>query len=166
MQERDVGLVREQAAQPHGRHAEHLRKRAADEQVGDALDFGQRGDAGELVVGLVHQHRGLARAVQDALDAQQRNARAGGVVGIGQQHGARLGRDGVEHLLQRKFHARRRVCDLADLRARHLGVEAVHGVGGLQQQHFLPVVHIGVDEDLDGFVGAVGEDELLGRTRK
>jgi hypothetical protein len=48
------------------------------------------------------------------------------------------------------------------LRAGHFGVEAVHGVGRLEDQHLLPVVHVGVDEDLDGLVGAVGEDELLG----
>ena len=50
-----------------------------------------------------------------------------------------------------------RVGDLDDLRAGHLGIEAVHRVGRLEDQHFLAVVHVGVDEDLDGFVGAVGE---------
>ena len=91
------------------------------------------------------------------------DAGAGGVVRIRDQHGARVRRDGVEQLLQRKIHRRLLVVDLADRRAGHLGVEAVHGVGGLQQQHFLAVIDVGVDEHLDGFVGAVGEDELFGR---
>ena len=51
--------VREQAAQPHAGHAEDLGKRAADEQVRDALDLGERGDAGEFVIGFVDQHGGL-----------------------------------------------------------------------------------------------------------
>ena len=62
-----------------------------------------------------------------------------------------------------KLHARLRVIDLADLGAGHLGIEAVHGVGRPQEHDLLAVVDVGVDEDLDGFVGAVGEDELLGR---
>ena len=99
--------------------------------------------------------------MQNALNPQQGDARAGGVVGIGQQDGARPRGDGIQHQLEREFQARRRVRDLGDLRARHLRIEAVHGVGRLEQEHFLAVVHVGVDEHLDGFVGAVGEGELL-----
>jgi len=33
-----------------------------------------------------------------------------------------------------------------------------------ERNHVLAVVHVGVDEDLDGLVSAVGEDELLGVT--
>ncbi len=62
---------------------------------------------------------------------------------------------------ERKVHAGLRILDLADLRAGDFGIKAVHGVGRPQQHHLLPVVDVGVDEDLDGFVGAVGEDELL-----
>ena len=95
--------------------------------------------------------------------AEQRETGAGGVVGIRDQHGARRRRDGVEHGHERKIHRGAFVIDLAHLRAGHLRVEAIHGVGGAQQQHFLAIVHVGVDEDLDGFVGAVGEDELVRR---
>ena len=59
---------------------------------------------------------------------------------------------------ERKLHLGLRVGDLRDLGAGHFGIEAVHGVGGLEDEHFLAVVDVGVDEDLDGFVGAVGED--------
>ena len=79
------------------------------------------------------------------------------------EHGAGVGGDGVEHGLQREIHAGLRVIDLVDDRAGHFGVEAVHGVGRLEQQDFLAVIHVGIDEDLDGLVGAVGEEELLGR---
>ena len=58
----DVGRVREEASQAHAGHAEHLGERAADEEVGDALDFGERGDAGEFVVGFVDHDDGLLRA--------------------------------------------------------------------------------------------------------
>jgi hypothetical protein len=93
----------------------------------------------------------------------ERDAGAGRVVGVGDQDGARGGRDRGEQRFERKLQTRRRRNRLRDPRAGHFGVEAVHGVGRPQQQHFLAVVHVGVDEDLDGFVGAVGEDELLGR---
>ena len=63
---------------------------------------------------------------------------------------------------KRKLHRGLRVRDLHDLGAGHFGVEAVHGVGGLEDEDFLAVVDVGIDEDLDGFVGAVGEDELIG----
>ena len=56
-----------------------------------------------------------------------------------------------------------RVGDFDDFGAGHFGIEAVHGVRGLEDEHFLAVIDVGVDEDLNGFVGAVGEDELVGR---
>ena len=145
------------------RHAEDLGKGAADEEIGHALDFGEGGDAGEFVVGLVDQHGGLARAMQNALDAEQRDAGAGGIVGVGEEDGAGVRRDGVEHFLEGELHAGQRVGDLPDVRAGDFGVEAVHGVGRPEDEHFLAVVDVGVEEDLDGLVGAVGEDELLGR---
>ena len=100
---------------------------------------------------------------ENALDAKQTESGAGGIVGVGENDRAGIGRDGIEDLLERKFHLRLRVGDLRDLGAGHFGIEAVHGVGGLEDEHFLAVVDVGVDEDLDGFVGAVGEAELVGR---
>ena len=86
-----------------------------------------------------------------------------GLFGLERRTARVCGRDGVEDFLQRKLHRGLRVGDFDDLGAGHLGVEAVHGVGGLEDEDFLAVIDVGVDEDLDGFVGAVGEDELVGR---
>ena len=65
-----------------------------------ALDFRNRGDAGEFVVGFVHHDDGLLRARQDALDGEQAQSGTGGVIGIGEDDGAGLGRDGVEDFLK------------------------------------------------------------------
>ena len=72
------------------------------------------------------------------------------------------GRDAVEQRVQRKLHVRLRVRNGDDVRAGHFGVKAVHRVGGSQHQHLLIVIDVSVDEDLDGFVGSVGEDEVVG----
>ena len=52
---------------------------------------------------------------------------------------------------------------LFNLRARHFGIEAIHGIGRFENQHFLAGVHISIDEDLYGLIGAVGENELFRR---
>ena len=127
-----------------------------------AINFAERGDAAEFVVGLVDEHGGFFGAGQDTPDGVRRQPGAGGVVGVGDEDGAGGGGDGVEHGLQRELQVGLRVRDLDDFGSGDLGVEAVHGVGGSEDQDLLAVIDVGVDEDLDGFVGAVGEDEVVG----
>ena len=97
---------------------------------------------------------------EDALDGVERDAGAGRVVGIGDQHGLGARRDGVHQALERKFEVGRLKVDLANGGSRHFGVETVHRVGRPQEHHFVVVVDVGVDQDLDGFVGAVGQQDL------
>ncbi len=52
--------------------------------------------------------------------------------------------------------------DLANVGAGDVGIKAIHRVRGVQQQHFVAVIDIGVDQNLNSFVGAVGENEILG----
>ena len=88
-----------------------------------------------------------------------------GLFGLAIRIGARIGRDRVEQLFEREIQVGLRIVDFANLRAGHFGVEAVHGVGRAEEQHFLAVVDVGVDEDLDGFVGAVGEERTASGRR-
>ena len=53
------------------------------------------------------------------------------------------------------------VVDLFDVRARDFRVEPVHRVGGTQDDDFVVVIDISVDQDLNGFVGAVGEEQFV-----
>ena len=132
-------------------------------RFGCVVDFGQRGDAGEFVVGFVDQHRRVARLAQNALDAFERYRGAGGIVRIRDQDRARLWGDGMQHVVQGEIHALARYGIFDDLRARHFGIEAIHRIGRLEHDHFVAVIDVRVDEHLNRFVGAVGEQELIGR---
>ncbi len=123
---------------------------------------GQRGDAGKFVVRLVDQHHGLAGALQDALDAQERNPGPGGIVGIGEDHGARRGSDGAQNNSSRGNSMSGGRYSISRMAAPATSrIEAVHGVRGTQQQHFVSVIHICVDENLNGFVGAIGQQTTV-----
>ncbi len=75
---------------------------------------------------------------------------------------ARWKADGVEQLFEREGELLRAIRDLADVCASHFGVETVHGVGRREEDYVVAIVNVSVDQDLDGFVGAVGEEEVLG----
>ena len=124
----------------------------------------QRGDAGEFEVGFVDQDHGLARALQNALDGRQASRPVPvGLLGLAISTARVAGVMASSTAASGKSSIGTFVIDFANRGAGDFGIEAVHGVGGPQQQHFVAVIDVGVDEDLNGFVGAVGEDELVRR---
>ena len=127
-----------------------------------AADQPQRGDAAEFVIRFIDEDDGVARPLQDSFNAAERDGGPGGIVGIGDQHGASGWRDCREELVEGKLEVAFAIIDLPDSRPGQLGVEAVHGVGRPQQNCLAAIVEIGIDQDLDGFIGAVGDQQLTG----
>ena len=89
-----------------------------------------------------------------------------GLLGFEMRTARVVGLDRVEQFFERERERFRAVIELADARARDFGVEPVHRVGRAQDDDFVVVIDVGVDQHLDGFVGAVGEQHLVSATLK
>ena len=56
--------------------------------------------------------------------------------------------------------------NVANRRARQLGVEFIHRVGGLQNDHLLAGIDESIDQHMDRFIGAVRQQHLVFRDAK
>ena len=98
----------EQRAQAQAGEAHGLGKCARDDQIGAAANPRQHGDAGEFVVGLVHQHQRARRGIEDARERLLVEQRRRRIIRIGQTQQARRARAARAGLLPAGSACRRR----------------------------------------------------------
>ena len=72
-----------------------------------------------------------------------------------------VGRDALEQLFERERQCAGAVVELFHTRTGELAVELVHRIGRAQHEDLVAVFDVGIDQELDGFVGAIGERELI-----
>src|ERR1019366_9928753 len=107
------------------------------------------------------QNRRTASFFKDTFDSGARRSRASRVIRIGDQNSARGGANGIQNLFQWKCQLLRAIWNLADYGAGHFRIEAIHGIRRAQQQNFVAIVDVGVDQHLNSFVGTVGKREVV-----
>ena len=66
-----------------------------------------------------------------------------------------------DQLLQRKCQLLGAIKNLANTCTSHLRIKTVHRIRRLQQQYFIAIVNIGVDQNLNGLISPVGKNEVV-----
>ena len=137
-----------------------LGKGARDDEIGNVADQIDHRFAVEVEVGFIDQQHGVRRAASDLEKLRARGDGAGRAVGIGDGDDFGARRDGGEQALEGKLKI---VGGLHrdDARVGRRRVDLIHGVSGHGQQQLIAGFEKGLEEDVNGFVDAVGERHLL-----
>ena len=108
-----------------------------------------------MEIRLVHQYGSVRCGIDDAQQFVTTGCLAGGTVGIGDGDKARRRGDRVEQRGSRETEPvfRRNV---NDLRRRARRVDLIHGVGGDREQDLSARIEVGLAQNVDGFVDAIG----------
>jgi len=152
-----VRRLREETAHAHGGHPVGFRKSAADEEIRVTGNQRERSDAAEFVVGFVDQYGRMRRRLEDGGYGIEPCSCAGRVIGVGDQDGFGPRRDRPQQGVKRERDLRRNIGDRCYLRPGDFGVKTVHRVRRGEDDYFVVIVDVGVDENVDGLVGAISQ---------
>src|SRR5207248_4285466 len=103
----------------------------------------------------------VLRSFQDISNGGERQQGSGGVVGIGDEQGAGFIAEIQDDFLEGELHIRSVAQDV-NLRAKNLGVVAVHGESRLTDKNAGASFDEGVEKNAQGIVAAIGQEKLFG----